>query len=98
MILYMHTQSFHWQAKHGEQAGALGVLIVNDSNDFFIMTDDGSGRTVKTHTFLISQIEGTRIKSELPCSQNVQPCSDTSRGVWVSFGLGFMNRVHSDML
>ena len=84
------------QAHHAEQAGAVAVVIVNDSNDYFVMTDDGSGRAVRIHSFLISKSDGDQLKQLLPCSptlSNSNLCSrDSSARVQVAFGLGFQVR------
>lgn len=85
------------QTKHGEQAGAFATLIVNDADDYFVMTDDGSGRTVGIHAFLISRSDGEDIKRHLPCSQHAgnNPCGTDE--VVAEFGLGFYTRHHEDM-
>ena len=80
------------QAAHAEQAGAVAIVIVNDSNDYFIMTDDGSGRMVKIHSFLISKSDGDQLKLALPCtsSSSSSSCSrDPSAKVLIGFGLDF---------
>jgi hypothetical protein len=82
------------QAHHAEQAGAVAVVIVNDSNDYFVMTDDGSGRAVRIHSFLISKSDGDQLKQLLPCSPTLSnSCSrDSGARVQVAFGLGVQVR------
>ena len=84
------------QAVHAEQAGAIALIIANDSNEYFIMTDDGTRRQVHLHSFLISKADGDRIKSSLPCSGgHAKLCDPNFVGsVQVSFGLGFQTRAH----
>jgi len=82
---------------HAEQAGAIAVIIANDSNEYFIMTDDGTRRQVRLHSFLISKSDGDRIKSSLPCTDGqTQLCDlDAAAGsVKIAFGLGFQTRAH----
>ncbi|EKX41472.1 hypothetical protein GUITHDRAFT_112443 [Guillardia theta CCMP2712] len=87
--------SFLQKAIHAEQAGALAMIIVNDTNDYFIMTDDGTRRNVGLHSFLVSKADGDAIKAALPCSPGQQtPCDSNSEGVTVSYGLGFAVRAH----
>ena len=96
------------QAKHGEQAGAVALLIINDTNDYFVMTDDGSGRSVAIHAFLISWSDGDSIKRHLQCTppggkaREGGPAVDaefcSKGGVTVEYGLGFNTRRMNDML
>jgi hypothetical protein len=81
---------------HAEQAGAIAVIVANDSNDYFIMTDDGSKRQVRVHSFLISRLDADRIKASLPCPPGqTQLCDpEAERNVKVMFGLGFQTRAH----
>ena len=84
------------QAVHAEQAGAIALIIANDSNEYFIMTDDGTKRQVKLHSFLISKSDSDRIKTSLPCTSRHKLICDpeATRGVQVAFGLGFQTRAH----
>lgn len=84
------------QAVHAEQAGAVAVIIANDTNEYFIMTDDGTKRQVSLHSFLISKADGDKIKSSLPCTHGqTQLCDpEAASGVKVTFGLGFQTRAH----
>ncbi|KAJ1493905.1 hypothetical protein T484DRAFT_1878530 [Baffinella frigidus] len=59
--------SFVQKAIHVQQSGALAMVVVNDSNESFIMTDDGTRRQLALHAFLISAADGARIKAHLPC-------------------------------
>ena len=88
--------SFVQKAVHAEQAGALAVIIANDSNEYFIMTDDGTKRQVKVHSFLIAKADADRIKSRLPCApaQATLCDPDASHSIRVAFGLGFQTRAH----
>ena len=81
------------QATYAEQAGAVAAVIVNDSNDYFIMTDDGTGRIVKIHSFLISKSDGDQLKQALPCISGISQTDLCSRDplaqVKISFGFEF---------
>ncbi len=78
------------------------MIIVNDSNDYFIMTDDGSGRVVKLHSFLISKSDGDQLKQFLPCSSGAskpEPCSkDENASLRIGFGLGINVRANYGFL
>ena len=84
------------QAVHAEQAGAVAVIIANDSNEYFIMTDDGTKRQVQLHSFLISKADGDTLKSSLPCASGQSHLCDpeADRTVKIEFGLGFQTRAH----
>lgn len=81
---------------HAEQAGAIAVIIANDANEYFIMTDDGTKRQVSLHSFLISKSDGDKLKSSLPCTNGqTEICNhDAVDSVRVTFGLGFQTRAH----
>ena len=88
------TRCPNQQAVHAEQAGAIAVIIANDSNEYFIMTDDGTRRQVRLHSFLISKADGDRLKASLPCnSGQATSCDANAAGnLKVAFGLGFQTR------
>ncbi len=74
---------------------------MNDSNDYFIMTDDGSGRVVKLHSFLVSKSDGDQLKQYLPCSgtSRPDPCSkDEGASLKIGFGLGINVRANYGFL
>lgn len=96
-----------WQTKHGEQAGARALLIINDTDDYFVMSDDGSGNTVGIYAFLISWSDGDMMKRHIQCTPpggkekeggaGVEAEFCRKGGVTVEYGLGFNTRKMHDM-
>jgi hypothetical protein len=66
------------------------------------MTDDGSGRVVKLHSFLVSKSDGEQLKQYLPCSSGTSkpdPCSDDEEArLNIGFGLGINVRANYGFL
>ncbi len=81
-----------------EQAGGIGMLVANDSNDYFVMTEDGTGRAVRMSSFLISKSDASLLKAELVCEggfgQKGGACGSESKGLFVAWGLGFQTKAH----
>jgi hypothetical protein len=86
-----------------EQAGGIGMLVTNDSDDYFIMTEDGSGRPVRMSSFLISKHDGDILKEALLCDKQgshggfgvgASGCDPDSKGLYVAWGLGLQPRAH----
>eukprot|EP00287_Rhodomonas_sp_CCMP768_P004171 CAMPEP_0196730580 /NCGR_PEP_ID=MMETSP1091-20130531/10604_1 /TAXON_ID=302021 /ORGANISM="Rhodomonas sp., Strain CCMP768" /LENGTH=170 /DNA_ID=CAMNT_0042073611 /DNA_START=143 /DNA_END=655 /DNA_ORIENTATION=+ len=95
--------SFIQKAVHVEQAGGIGMLVANDSDDYFVMTEDGTGRGVRFSSFLISQSDANILKEELICDKDGAlggyglrggGCNPEGKGLYVAWGLGFQTRAH----
>ncbi|WP_281184268.1 S8 family serine peptidase [Trichlorobacter lovleyi] len=60
------TCSFATKVKFAQDAGALGVLIVNNVSSFpFAMSDDGTGASITIPSMMTYQAIGTNLKADL---------------------------------
>lgn len=73
-------------------------MVVNDSDEYFIMTEDGTGRAAKIPSFLISKSDGDILKEVLVCDKSEDAssmaCDPQSQGLYIGWGLNFQPRAH----